>query len=129
MGFCLYGNDIDDTTSPMEAGLGWITKFTKEFTSSAQFLAQKENGVSKKLVGFVVEERAIPRHDYEVCDAEGRIIGKVTSGTQSPSLKIPIGLAYVETAFSKLDSEIYIKVRDKLSKAKVVKLPFYKGNA
>ncbi len=129
MGFCLYGNDIDDTTSPMEAGLGWITKFTKEFTSSDKFLAQKENGVSKKLVGFVVEERAIPRHDYEVCDAEGRVIGKVTSGTQAPSLKMPIGLAYVETAFSKVDSEIYIKVRDKLSKAKVVKLPFYKGNA
>ena len=129
MGFCLYGNDIDDTTSPMEAGLGWITKFTKTFTSSDKFLAQKENGVSKKLVGFVVEERAIPRHDYEVSDAEGRVIGKVTSGTQSPSLKMPIGLAYVETAFSKVDSEIYIKVRDKLSKAKVVKLPFYKGNA
>lgn len=129
MGFCLYGNDIDDTTSPMEAGLGWITKFTKSFTSSDKFLAQKENGVSKKLVGFVVEERSIPRHDYEVCDAEGRVIGKVTSGTQSPSLKIPIGLAYVETAFSKVDSEIYIKVREKLSKAKVVKLPFYKGNA
>lgn len=129
MGFCLYGNDIDDTTSPMEAGLGWITKFTKTFTSSDKFLAQKENGVSKKLVGFVVEERAIPRHDYEVCDANGNVIGKVTSGTQSPSLKIPIGLAYVETAYSKLDSEIYIKVRDKLSKAKVVKLPFYKGNA
>lgn len=129
MGFCLYGNDIDDTTSPMEAGLGWITKFTKTFTSSDKFLAQKENGVRKKLVGFVLEERAIPRHDYEVCDADGRVIGKVTSGTQSPSLKIPIGLAYVETAFSKVDSEIYIKVRDKLSKAKVVKLPFYKGNA
>jgi aminomethyltransferase len=127
MGFCLYGNDIDDTTSPIEAGLGWITKFTKEFTASDIIQGHKTNGTGRKLVGFVLEERAIPRHDYEVCDAEGRVIGKVTSGTQSPSLKIPIGIAYVETAFSKVDSEIYIKVRDKLSKAKVVKLPFYKG--
>jgi aminomethyltransferase len=127
MGFCLYGNDIDDTTSPIEAGLGWITKFTKEFTASDIIQGHKTNGTGRKLVGFVLEERAIPRHDYEVCDADGRVIGKVTSGTQSPSLKMPIGMAYVETAFSKVDSEIYIKVRDKLSKAKVVKLPFYKG--
>jgi aminomethyltransferase len=127
MGFCLYGNDIDDTTSPIEAGLGWITKFTKEFTASDIIQGHKTNGTSRKLVGFILEERAIPRHDYEVCDADGRVIGKVTSGTQSPSLKIPIGMAYVETAFSKIDSEIYIKVRDKLSKAKVVKLPFYKA--
>lgn len=127
MGFCLYGNDIDDTTSPIEAGLGWITKFTKEFTASDIIQGHKTNGTSRKLVGFTLEERAIPRHDYEVCDADGRVIGKVTSGTQSPSLKIPIGMAYVETAFSKIDSEIYIKVRDKLSKAKVVKLPFYKA--
>lgn len=127
MGFCLYGNDIDDTTSPIEAGLGWITKFTKEFTASDIIQGHKTNGTARKLVGFTLEERAIPRHDYEVCDADGRVIGKVTSGTQSPSLKIPIGMAYVETAFSKVDSEIYIKVRDKLSKAKVVKLPFYKN--
>jgi aminomethyltransferase len=127
MGFCLYGNDIDDTTSPIEAGLGWITKFTKEFTASDIIQGHKTNGTSRKLVGFTLEERAIPRHDYEVCDADGRIIGKVTSGTQSPSLKIPIGMAYVETAFSKIDSEIYIKIREKLSKAKVVKLPFYKA--
>lgn len=127
MGFCLYGNDIDDTTSPIEAGLGWITKFTKEFTASDIIQGHKTNGTSRKLVGFTLEERAIPRHDYEVCDAEGRVIGKVTSGTQSPSLKTPIGMAYVETAFSKIDSEIYIKVREKLSKAKVVKLPFYKA--
>jgi aminomethyltransferase len=127
MGFCLYGNDIDDTTSPIAAGLGWITKFTKEFTASDIIQGDKTNGTAQKLVGFVVEERSIPRHDYEVCDADGRVIGKVTSGTQSPSLKIPIGMAYVETAFSKVDSEIYIKVRDKLSKAKVVKLPFYKN--
>ncbi len=127
MGFCLYGNDIDDTTSPIEAGLGWITKFTKEFTASDIIQGHKTNGTSRKLVGFTLEERAIPRHDYEVCDADGRVIGKVTSGTQSPSLKIPIGMAYVETAFSKIDSEIYIKVREKLSKAKVVKLPFYKA--
>jgi aminomethyltransferase len=127
MGFCLYGNDIDDTTSPIEAGLGWITKFTKEFTASDIIQGHKTNGTSRKLVGFILEERAIPRHDYEVCDADGRVIGKVTSGTQSPSLKIPIGMAYVETAFSKIDSEIYIKIREKLSKAKVVKLPFYKA--
>lgn len=127
MGFCLYGNDIDDTTSPIEAGLGWITKFTKEFTANDIIQGHKTNGTGRKLVGFTLEERAIPRHDYEVCDVDGRVIGKVTSGTQSPSLKIPIGMAYVETAFSKINSEIYIKVRDKLSKAKVVKLPFYKA--
>lgn len=127
MGFCLYGNDIDDNTSPIAAGLGWITKFTKAFTASDKIKTDKENGVAQKLVGFVVEERAIPRHDYEVCDADGNVIGKVTSGTMSPSLKIPLGMAYVNTAFAAVDSTIYIKVRDKLNKAKVVKVPFYKA--
>lgn len=123
-GFCLYGNDIDDTTSPFEAGLGWITKFTKAFTNSENLLKQKENGVSKKLVGFELLERGIPRHDYEIVDAEGHIIGRVTSGTQSPSLQKPIGLGYVEKAFSAIDSEIFIRIRNKDIKAKVVKIPF-----
>lgn len=126
MGFCLYGNDIDDTTSPIEAGLGWITKFTKEFTNSSALKEQKEKGVSKKLVGFEMIERGIPRHDYEILDASGNKIGKVTSGTQSPSLQKGIGLGYVSTAFSKTDTEIYIKIRDKAIKAKVVKIPFLK---
>ncbi|MFL5763953.1 MAG: glycine cleavage system aminomethyltransferase GcvT [Bacteroidia bacterium] len=127
MGFCLYGNDIDDTTSPIEAGLGWITKFTKDFTNKAAILAQKENGVSKKLVGFEMIDRGIPRHDYEIIDALGAVIGRVTSGTQSPSLNKAIGMGYVPTAFAKVDSEIFIKIRDKAIKAKVVKIPFYKA--
>ncbi|MEW6469924.1 MAG: glycine cleavage system aminomethyltransferase GcvT [Bacteroidota bacterium] len=126
MGFCLYGNDIDDTTSPIEAGLGWITKFTKEFTNSKALLEQKEKGVSRKLVGFEMVERGIPRHDYEIVDAAGNTIGKVTSGTQSPSLSKAIGMGYVPTAFSKPDSEIFVKIRDKAVKAKVVKVPFWK---
>ena len=126
MGFCLYGNDIDDTTSPIEAGLGWITKFTKEFTNSKALLEQKEKGVAKKLVGFEMIDRGIPRHDYEICDASGKTIGKVTSGTQSPTLNKAIGMGYVTTAFSKPDSEIFIKIRDKAIKAKVVKPPFLK---
>jgi aminomethyltransferase len=124
MGFCLYGNDIDDTTSPIEAGLGWITKFTKEFTNSKYLKDQKEKGVSKKLVGFEMIERGIPRHDYEIVDAQGVVIGKVTSGTQSPSLNKGIGMGYVKTEFSKPDSGIFIKIRDKAIKAKVVKIPF-----
>jgi aminomethyltransferase len=127
MGFCLYGNDIDDTTSPIEAGLGWITKFTKDFTNKAALLEQKEKGVSKKLVGFEMIDRGIPRHDYPIADASGNIIGKVTSGTQSPSLNKAIGMGYVQTAFSKVDSEIFIMIRDKAIKAKVVKIPFYKA--
>ena len=127
MGFCLYGNDIVDTTSPIEAGLGWITKFTKEFTNKAALLEQKEKGVSKKLVGFEMVDRGIPRHDYPIADAAGNIIGKVTSGTQSPSLNKAIGMGYVPTAFSKTDSEIFIIIRDKAIKAKVVKIPFYKA--
>ena len=126
MGFCLYGNDINDTTSPIEAGLGWITKFTKEFTNSAALKSQKENGVSRKLVGFEMIDRGIPRHDYEVRNANGETIGTVTSGTQSPSLQKAIGMAYVKPEFAKEGTEIYIPVRDKALKAKVVKIPFYK---
>lgn len=127
MGFCLYGNDINDTTSPIEAGLGWITKFTKDFTNKAALLEQKEKGVSKKLVGFEMVDRGIPRHDYQIADSNGAIIGVVTSGTQSPSLNKAIGMGYVPTAFSKSDSEIFIMIRDKAIKAKVVKMPFYKA--
>ncbi|NIG52561.1 glycine cleavage system aminomethyltransferase GcvT [Chitinophaga sp. Cy-1792] len=124
MGFCLYGNDIDDRTSPMEAGLGWITKFTKDFPSRAIFEAQKANGVEQKLVGFEMVDKGIPRHDYEIKDAAGNVIGRVTSGTQSPSMQKAIGLGYVKTPFAGLDSDIYIAVRDKSLKAKVVKVPF-----
>ena len=126
MGFCLYGNDINDTTSPLEAGLGWITKFDKEFTNSENLKKQKEAGVSRKLVGFEMIERGIPRHDYEIADANGNVVGIVTSGTQSPSLGIAIGMGYVPTALATPDSEIYIRIRNKDVKAKVVKLPFYK---
>jgi aminomethyltransferase len=126
MGFCLYGNDINDTTSPLEAGLGWITKFDKTFTNSDQLLQQKEAGVARKLVGFEMIERGIPRHDYEICDIQGNIVGIVTSGTQSPSLGIAIGMGYVPTALATVDSEIYIRIRNKDIKAKVVKMPFYK---
>jgi aminomethyltransferase len=127
MGFCLYGNDIDDTTSPLEAGLGWITKFTKDFTDSAFLAKQKESGVSRKLVAFEMIDRGIPRHDYPILDADGTVIGKVTSGTMSPSMKLGIGLGYVTVDNSKLDSEIFIEIREKGVKAKVVKLPFYKA--
>ncbi len=127
MGFCLYGNDINDTTSPIEAGLGWITKFTKDFTNAENLLLQKKNGVTKKLVGFELIDRGIPRHDYEIVDAEGNNIGIVTSGTMSPSLNKAIGMGYVKTAFAKLDTEIYIAIRNKKIKAKIVKTPFYKG--
>lgn len=126
MGFCLYGNDIDDTTSPLEAGLGWVTKFSKEFTNSAALQQQKQEGVKKKLVGFEMIDRGIPRHDYEIVDADGNLIGKVTSGTQSPSLQKAIGMGYVNNAFAKEGSEIFIKIRDNKVKAQVVKPPFYK---
>lgn len=126
MGFCLYGNDINDTTSPLEAGLGWITKFDKTFTNSDNLLHQKEAGVARKLVGFEMIERGIPRHDYEICDAQGNVVGIVTSGTQSPSLGIAIGMGYVPSALATVDSEIYIRIRNKDIKAKVVKMPFYK---
>jgi len=124
MGFCLYGNDIDDTTSPLEAGLGWITKFNKEFTNSAALKQQKEAGVGKKLVGIEMIDRGIPRHDYEITDADGNTIGKVTSGTQSPSLQKPIGMGYVKTEFAKEGTEIFVKIRDNQIKATVVKPPF-----
>ncbi|HMG90490.1 MAG TPA: glycine cleavage system aminomethyltransferase GcvT [Chryseolinea sp.] len=123
MGFCLYGNDIDDTTSPLEAGLGWITKFTKEFTNSENLRKQKEEGVKKKLVGFKMIDKGIPRHDYVIKDASGNSIGKVTSGTMSPVLGIGIGLGYVTIAHSSPGSEIYIDVRGKMIKANVSKLP------
>jgi aminomethyltransferase len=127
MGFCLYGNDIDDTTSPIEAGLGWITKFTKDFTDSEFLAKQKEAGVTRKLVAFEMIDRGIPRHDYPILDAAGTVIGKVTSGTMSPSMKLAIGLGYVTVDHSKLESEIFIEIREKGVKAKVVKLPFYKA--
>lgn len=126
MGFCLYGNDIDDSTSPIEAGLGWITKFSKSFTNSTALQAQKEAGIQKKLVGFEMIDRGIPRHDYEIADAEGNIIGKVTSGTQAPSLQKAIGMGYVAKDFAKEGTEIFILIRNTPIKAKVVKFPFYK---
>ena len=124
MGFCLYGNDIDDTTSPLEGGLGWITKFTKDFTNSYNIKKQKEEGVKRKLVGFKMIDKGIPRHDYQIKDAAGNIIGKVTSGTMSPMLGIGIGLGYVTTELSSPGSEIYIDVRGRALKAEVTKLPF-----
>lgn len=127
MGFCLYGNDIDDTTSPLEAGLGWVTKFTKDFVDAEFLKNQKEAGVSRKLIGFEMIDRGIPRHDYRILDAQGNVIGKVTSGTQGPSVKKAIGLGYVTTEFSVPDSEIYIEIREKGVLAKVVKPPFYKA--
>ncbi|MCR6638438.1 MAG: glycine cleavage system aminomethyltransferase GcvT [Sporocytophaga sp.] len=126
MGFCLYGNDIDDRTSPIEANLGWITKFTKDFINSKSLKEQKDKGVSKKLVGFVMQERGIPRSHYPILDAEGNKIGEVTSGTQSPTLSIGIGMGYISTPFAEIDSEIFIDIRNKKHKAKVVKLPFLK---
>jgi len=126
MGFCLYGNDIDDTTSPIEAGLGWITKFTKDFTNRAAIEKQKTEGITKKLVGFEMIDRGIPRHDYQIADANGNIIGKVTSGTQSPTLNKAIGMGYVNKEFAKSDTEIFIVIRDKAIKAKVCKIPFLK---
>lgn len=124
MGFCLYGNDIDDTTSPLEAGLGWIIKFTKDFTAKNILEKQKAEGVKRKLVGFEMVDKGIPRHGYEIRDAYGNTIGHVTSGTQSPSLQKAIGLGYVAVQHTALDTEIFIAVRDKLLKAKVVKVPF-----
>lgn len=124
MGFCLYGNDIDDTTSPLEAGLGWITKFSKDFPSRKIFEKQKAEGVKRKLVGLEMIDKGIPRHGYEIKDINGNKIGYVTSGTQSPSLQKAIGLGYVDTLHSALDTDIFITVRDKMLKAKVVKVPF-----
>lgn len=124
MGYCLYGNDIDDTTTPLEGGLGWVTKFTKDFTARGIIEQQKAAGVPRRLVGFELKDKGIPRHDYVITNEEGHPIGKVTSGTQSPSLGKAIGLGYVETAYAGLDTPIFIAVRDKLLKAIVVKIPF-----
>jgi aminomethyltransferase len=126
MGFCLYGNDINDTTSPIEAGLGWITKFDKNFTNSDALQLQKENGVAKKLVGFELIDRGIPRHDYPIVDQNGNSIGIVTSGTMAPTVGKGIGMGYVTTEFSAIDSTIYIQIRNNKVAAKVVKMPFYK---
>lgn len=127
MGYCLYGNDINDDTSPIEAGLSWITKFTKDFTNSEVLKKQKEQGTERKLVGFILEERGIPRHDYDIVDGNGNKIGIVTSGTMAPSLGKGIGLGYVPTEFADVDSKIYIQIRKNAVQATVVKLPFYKG--
>jgi aminomethyltransferase len=129
MGFCLYGNDIDDTTSPIEAGLGWITKFTdsKQFIDKELLLKHKTEGTGRKLVGFELVDRGVPRHGYDVVDAEGNKIGIVTSGTMGPSVKKGIGMAYVPASLAKVGSEILISISDKALKAVVVKLPFYKA--
>ncbi len=129
MGYCLYGNDINDTTSPIEAGLGWITKFTdyKDFINKPALLKQKQEGTTRRLVGFEMVDKGIPRHEYEISDAQGNKIGEVTSGTMGPSVKIPVGMGYVPSALSKEGNEIHIKIRDKILRAKVVKFPFYKG--
>ena len=128
MGFCLYGNDIDDTTSPLEAGLGWITKLGKdaEFVDKDFLAKQKEEGITRKLIAFEMVDRGIPRQGYPIQDAEGNEIGKVTSGTMSPSMKKAIGLGYVTKSNSAIESEIHIGIRNKAIKAQVVKLPFYK---
>lgn len=128
MGFNLYGNDIDDTTSPLEAGLGWVTKFTKDFIDSEFLKKQKEEGIKRKLIAFEMVDRGIPRHGYPILDKNNQIIGNVTSGTMSPSMKVAIGLGYVPIEIATEGSEIFISVRDKALKAKVVKLPFYKKN-
>lgn len=126
MCFCLYGNDIDDNTTPLEAGLGWITKFTKEFTASSILLKQKEEGVKRKLIAFEVEGKGIPRKGYDLCCEEGNLIGYVTSGTQSPSLGKPIGMGYVKTEYAKPETKINLMVRDSSVEAKIIKGPFYK---
>lgn len=129
MGFCLYGNDIDETTSPLEAGLGWITKFVdgNDFVNRPALEKQKEEGVPKRLRGFEMIDKGIPRQHYEICDAGGNVIGEVTSGTMGPSVKKAIGMGYVDSGYAAFDNEIFIRVRNKLLKAKIVRLPFYKG--
>src|SRR5215204_4107134 len=124
MGYCLYGNDIDDTTSPLEAGLSWITKFNKDFTAKEILQKQKAEGIDRKLVGFEMVDKGIPRHGYEIKDFSGQVIGYVTSGTQSPSLNKAIGMGYVRTAFAAIGTPVFVKVRDKLLQAKVAKIPF-----
>lgn len=126
MGYCLYGNDIDDDTSPLEAGLGWITKFTKDFVNSKALLKQKELGLTRKLIGFIMDDKGIPRAGYPICDATGKQIGSVTSGSQSPILEKGVGLGYVPVSMALPDTEIYIQIRQKQIKAIVSKLPFIK---
>jgi aminomethyltransferase len=128
MGYCLYGNDIDDTTSPIEAGLGWITKFTKDFVNATSLASEKEAKPTRKLVAFELNERGIPRHGYPIVDTNGNTIGKVTSGTMSPCLQKGIGMGYVPRALSKSGTQIHIQIRKKAIAATVVKLPFYKGS-
>lgn len=128
MGFCLYGNDIDDTTSPLEAGLGWITKFNKDFTAREILLKQKEEGIKRKLVGFEMIEKGIPRHRYDIVDENGKTIGAVTSGTQVPGLTKAVGLGYVAKEHAALDTKTYIKIRERQLEAKIVKFPFTSGS-
>ena len=127
MGFCLYGNDINDTTSPLEAGLGWVTKFDHPFVNSENLLKQKEGGLTRRLVGFEMIDRGIPRKDYPITDADGNRIGEVTSGTMGPSVEKAVGMGYVKSGYHKTETEIYVEIRGKLVKAKVVRPPFYKG--
>ena len=127
MGYCLYGNDIDDTTSPIEAGLGWITKFTKDFVNAKALAKEKEHKPERKLVAFTLDERGIPRQGYDIVDGNGKVIGNVTSGTMSPCLKKGIGMGYVSRILSKSGTQIHIQVRKKAIPATIVKLPFYKG--
>ncbi|MFY7787078.1 MAG: glycine cleavage system aminomethyltransferase GcvT, partial [Thermoflexibacteraceae bacterium] len=129
MGFCLYGNDIDDTTSPIEAGLGWITKFTKDFVASDIIKGHREHGTSRRLIAFEMTEKGIPRAGYEICNDKGEVVGHVTSGTQSPTLSKGIGLGYVKTPYSRPDTRLIIPIRKLECKAKVVRLPFYKKNS
>jgi aminomethyltransferase len=126
MGFCLYGNDIDENTSPIEAGLGWITKFSKDFINSTALKAEKEAGPTRKLIGFVMEDRGIPRQDYLIKNIGGEEIGKVTSGTQGPSIGKAVGLGYVKTEYAANDTEIFIEVRNRALRATVSRPPFYK---
>jgi aminomethyltransferase len=127
MGYCLYGNDIDETTSPIEAGLGWITKFNKHFINADHLKRQKEQGVNKKLVGFVMVDRGIPRHGYEILNSDHEKIGRVTSGTMSPSMGVGIGMGYVDSHYIKPDTELFISIRNRELKARIVKFPIYKG--
>jgi aminomethyltransferase len=124
MGYCLYGNDIDDTTTPLEAGLGWITKFAKDFVAHDILAKEKADGIKQKLIGLEMLGKGIPRHDYEIVNEEGEKIGRVTSGTQSPSLQKAIAMGYVNVSYSKIDTKLFIKIREKLAPAKVVKMPF-----
>ncbi|MBT8206232.1 MAG: glycine cleavage system aminomethyltransferase GcvT, partial [Eudoraea sp.] len=126
MGYCLYGNDIDDTTSPIEAGLGWITKFSKEFVNHESLAKEKETGSTRKLIAFEMEERAIPRQSYDILDENDQVVGQVTSGTMSPSLGIGIGLGYVPKAISGIGTRVFVQIRKKAVPARIVKLPFYK---